>query len=84
MTEISDSLPVLSPCVGVCYLDARQLCRGCHRHIDEIAEWARASSARRIQIRRAAALRALADASILKPSPQRNGPDGDGTTLAIV
>jgi len=77
MSEISDSPPVLSPCVGVCYLDARQLCRGCHRHIDEIAEWTRASSARRIQIRHVAALRALADASDLKPAPRRTELDGE-------
>jgi uncharacterized protein len=73
MSEISNSPPVLSPCVGGCYLDARRLCRGCHRHIDEIAEWSRASSARRMQIRRAAALRALADAYDIKSDPRRPG-----------
>jgi predicted Fe-S protein YdhL (DUF1289 family) len=26
-----------SPCVGVCKLDARDVCIGCGRHIDEIA-----------------------------------------------
>ena len=26
-----------SPCVGVCRLDARQICLGCGRHIVEIA-----------------------------------------------
>jgi predicted Fe-S protein YdhL (DUF1289 family) len=55
-----------SPCVGVCQLDARQLCTGCHRYIDEIAEWPRASLVRRIEIRRAAALRASADAANFK------------------
>jgi predicted Fe-S protein YdhL (DUF1289 family) len=30
---------VLSPCVGVCELDADGCCVGCHRRIDEIASW---------------------------------------------
>jgi uncharacterized protein len=77
MSEISDSPPVLSPCVGVCDLDARQLCRGGHRHIDEIAEWSRASAARRIQIRRAAASRALADAAELKSDRRRPGQEDE-------
>jgi predicted Fe-S protein YdhL (DUF1289 family) len=50
-------------------LDARQLCTGCHRYIDEIAEWTRASAARRIEIRRAAALRAFADARDVEGRP---------------
>jgi predicted Fe-S protein YdhL (DUF1289 family) len=29
--------PQDSPCVGVCKLDARDVCVGCGRHIDEIA-----------------------------------------------
>jgi predicted Fe-S protein YdhL (DUF1289 family) len=30
---------VLSPCVGVCSLDAAGLCEGCHRSAMEIARW---------------------------------------------
>jgi predicted Fe-S protein YdhL (DUF1289 family) len=31
---------VASPCVNVCVMDeARGLCRGCHRTLDEIARW---------------------------------------------
>jgi iron complex transport system substrate-binding protein len=69
--------PVPSPCIGVCQLNAQQLCTGCHRYLDEIAEWSRASSARRIEIRCAAALRAAADAnrrSILSVSPSPPDP----------
>jgi len=62
VSEILTPPTVPSPCIGVCQLDARQLCSGCRRHIDEIAEWPRANSARRIEIRRAAALRESADA----------------------
>lgn len=34
----SSSLP-LTPCTGVCRLDARGLCMGCLRTGDEIARW---------------------------------------------
>jgi predicted Fe-S protein YdhL (DUF1289 family) len=30
---------ILSPCVGVCRLDARGLCEGCYRTGEEIARW---------------------------------------------
>lgn len=30
---------VLSPCVGVCSLDASGLCEGCLRTTDEITRW---------------------------------------------
>lgn len=30
---------VLSPCIGVCELDAQGFCTGCHRSADEIAAW---------------------------------------------
>ena len=29
-----------SPCIGLCTLDIRRICKGCYRHIDEIADWA--------------------------------------------
>jgi predicted Fe-S protein YdhL (DUF1289 family) len=31
--------PILTPCIGVCVLDASGFCQGCHRSIDEIARW---------------------------------------------
>ena len=40
--------PVLSPCIGVCAMDADSgFCLGCLRTIDEIAAWSRASEATR-------------------------------------
>ena len=33
------NLPILSPCIGICYLDAQGYCEGCHRTGDEIARW---------------------------------------------
>ncbi|MEK7324739.1 MAG: DUF1289 domain-containing protein, partial [Chloroflexota bacterium] len=34
----TDEFELVSPCIGVCYLDpATQLCRGCRRTVDVIA-----------------------------------------------
>lgn len=38
---------VASPCIGVCRIRADDVCEGCHRTIDEIAEWLAASDERR-------------------------------------
>jgi predicted Fe-S protein YdhL (DUF1289 family) len=51
---------VPSPCVFVCRLDAQGLCMGCRRSLDEIAEWPRASEARRREILRELASRPAA------------------------
>ena len=51
-----------SPCIDVCRLDARGLCIGCRRTIDEITEWSRASEARRREILRNVAERTPANA----------------------
>ena len=50
--------PVASPCVDICRLDARGLCVGCRRTIEEICEWPRAAEARRREILRDIAERA--------------------------
>jgi predicted Fe-S protein YdhL (DUF1289 family) len=44
------SSPVLSPCIGICRLDAQNLCVGCRRTLDEIAEWPLATESRRREI----------------------------------
>lgn len=36
---MSSSRAILSPCIGVCALDAQGLCEGCHRTGAEIARW---------------------------------------------
>jgi predicted Fe-S protein YdhL (DUF1289 family) len=33
-----------SPCLNICSLDERGVCRGCFRTLTEIAEWARMSA----------------------------------------
>ena len=38
---------VASPCIKVCVLDARQVCVGCGRTIDEIAQWSRLTEEQR-------------------------------------
>ena len=48
---------VVSPCIDVCQLDARQVCVGCGRTLREIADWSRASAAQRREICAAAVLR---------------------------
>ncbi len=40
---INRSLAVPSPCIQVCRLDAREVCTGCGRTLDEIAGWSRMS-----------------------------------------
>ena len=57
---LSGEAAVPSPCIDICRLDARGLCIGCHRTIDEITEWSRASEARRREILRAVELRTMA------------------------
>jgi len=39
---------VLSPCIGICNLDAHGLCEGCHRTANEIAAWSTLSDAARL------------------------------------
>ncbi|HVT37132.1 MAG TPA: DUF1289 domain-containing protein [Nevskiaceae bacterium] len=39
-----------SPCIKVCQLDAQQVCVGCGRSLDEIAQWSTASEVRQRQI----------------------------------
>jgi uncharacterized protein len=42
--------PILSPCIGVCRLDADGLCEGCHRSPDEIAHWMSYTDTQRLQL----------------------------------
>jgi uncharacterized protein len=41
---------VLSPCIGVCQLDERGLCEGCHRTPAEIASWLHYDDAQRLHL----------------------------------
>jgi predicted Fe-S protein YdhL (DUF1289 family) len=45
----STTLP-LTPCTGVCRLDARGLCEGCLRTGDEIARWSTMDDAQKLWI----------------------------------
>jgi hypothetical protein len=49
--EVSMSVKIPSPCIGVCTLDpADRTCIGCLRTADEIARWSEMSPAERVQI----------------------------------
>lgn len=41
---------VLSPCIGICSLDAQGLCEGCLRTVDEIARWSTMGDAERLHV----------------------------------
>lgn len=41
---------ILSPCVGVCSLDADGLCEGCHRSSAEIARWGQMNDDERLHL----------------------------------
>jgi predicted Fe-S protein YdhL (DUF1289 family) len=43
----------MSPCVSICTLDARGLCRGCFRTLEEISGWLRMSGEERWAVLRA-------------------------------
>lgn len=49
LPNLSSELP-LTPCTGVCRLDARGLCMGCLRTGDEIARWGGMDQAERLRI----------------------------------
>ena len=42
--------PILSPCTGVCRLDAKGLCEGCHRSSSEIARWPQMNDDQRLHL----------------------------------
>lgn len=41
---------VLTPCIGVCTMNARGLCDGCFRTLEEIATWSQMDDARRTEL----------------------------------
>ncbi|WP_237213705.1 DUF1289 domain-containing protein [Falsiroseomonas oryziterrae] len=50
-------MTIRSPCVKLCVLDARNVCEGCGRTLDEIAAWPAADEATRRAILATAAER---------------------------
>lgn len=39
MSFLKPQKPILTPCIGICTLDAQGLCEGCRRTGEEIARW---------------------------------------------
>ncbi len=53
---MNDEVP--SPCVRICVMDdARDVCRGCYRTLDEISQWAGYPSERKLALLNELALR---------------------------
>lgn len=51
LNEVKNTLPVISPCVSVCKMDAtRTLCTGCLRTIPEITAWSRMDDAAKLVV----------------------------------
>lgn len=50
-----------SPCINVCSLDGRGLCRGCYRTLAEISGWAAMPAGQKHEVLRAVAVRRQAD-----------------------
>lgn len=48
--NFSTQRAVLSPCIGICSLDAQGLCEGCLRTVDEIARWSTMGDAERLRV----------------------------------
>ena len=72
-------MTVPSPCIHVCTLDeARGLCRGCLRTLDEIARWSGMSEQGKLQVWRAIRLRQAQAGGAADGTAA--GPDGMGGT----
>lgn len=41
---------VISPCINICKLDENQVCIGCYRTINEIANWTKYTDEEKIKI----------------------------------
>lgn len=65
MSFLISQNPLLSPCVGICEVDASGLCKGCHRSMDEIAHWIGYSDAERARLMNEVLPQRAAD----RPSP---------------
>lgn len=50
MTPNDSIFPPLTPCTGVCRLDAAGYCLGCRRTMDEIAHWGRMDDSERARL----------------------------------
>jgi uncharacterized protein len=50
MNFLDSSKVMLSPCIGICALDADGYCQGCRRTGDEIAHWMYYSDGERLHL----------------------------------
>lgn len=70
-------MAVPSPCINVCTVDeARGLCRGCLRTLDEIARWSSMSEHDKLQVWRLIRLRRQDGGTAGAPGAGRTPPAG--------
>jgi uncharacterized protein len=56
--------PIASPCIDVCQIDAGSgFCAGCHRTLDEIADWSMLNDTQKLAVLRALPARKSSGAS---------------------
>lgn len=55
-------MPIASPCIGICIVDAKSVCIGCRRTIDEIIRWSQATDKQKQAIIDAGRARGIAAA----------------------
>jgi len=55
---------VRSPCISVCVLDEQDICMGCYRSAEEIADWFMASREQKLEIIRLANQRMAASSPV--------------------
>jgi predicted Fe-S protein YdhL (DUF1289 family) len=73
------ALDVPSPCISVCKMDpVTQMCEGCFRTLDEIADWSRMADERRREVWRRIGERALTAALSQPEGEQVPGPRAPG------
>ena len=54
----------LSPCISVCVLDDKDICRGCFRTADEITDWLMSTAGQKREILQRVAERRAASSTI--------------------
>lgn len=64
---------VASPCISVCELDEQEICLGCGRSLQDIADWSAASDSQRQQILETARVRQQQSALALQDAINISG-----------
>ncbi len=60
MADSSVSNTIASPCISVCALDDEDICTGCFRDLDEIAQWSSLDNEQKLAVLQQCRLRSRA------------------------